>query len=220
VNDAYAEVARGFGGRYGAFGSVPLPHTAAAIEEASRCLDQLGMLGIALGCSVGDRPLDDPAFDAFWAELNARKTVAFLHPIWRAGDPHAADYGLPRVVSACFEDSVAGLRLIRSGLMAKYPDVQVIVPHLGGTLPFILRRLRGIDLRRLYFDTAISHPAALRCACEVLGADRLMLGTDFPYVPPEGIPACVSMVEEAGLSPEDSAQILDGTAPALLGVSK
>src|SRR5919206_358565 len=67
-NDIYADASRTQGGRFAAFGCVPLPHVDAALAEAERCLDRLGMLGITIGCSVARRPLDDPAFDPFFAE--------------------------------------------------------------------------------------------------------------------------------------------------------
>jgi len=221
ANDAYAAIARQYAGRLAAFGSVPLPHVDAAIAEASRCLDELGMLGIALGCSIREQTLDDPAFEPFWAELNRRKTVVFLHPIFRATDPHIKDYELARIAGACFEDTLAALRLLLSGLIDRHPDVRVIVPHFGGTLPAIFARLsrRGgaALLRKLYYDTANGYGPTLRCACEALGPERLMLGTDFPYI--GSIKQNVDYVSQAGLSPEQQQQILERTAADLLGVA-
>jgi 6-methylsalicylate decarboxylase len=220
-NDAYAAVAAEYPGRLGAFGSVPLPHTDAAITEASRCLDELHMFGIALGCSVGERTLDDPQFEPFWAELNRRQAVVFLHPIFRATDAHIADYELARIAGACFEDTLAALRLLLSGLVDRNPQVRIIVPHFGGTLPVIYpriaRRGKGDLLRKLYYDTANGYGPALRCACDALGPERLMLGTDFPYI--GSIKQNVDYVLEAGLSAETQTQILDKTAADLLGLT-
>jgi aminocarboxymuconate-semialdehyde decarboxylase len=220
-NDAYASIAREHAGRLGAFGSVPLPHVAAAIAEASRCLDDLHMFGIALGCSIGERTLDDPAFEPFWSELNRRKTVVFLHPIFRATDSHIRDYELARIAGACFEDTLAAMRLLLSGVIDRNPDLRVIVPHFGGTLPVIYpriaRRGKADLLRKLYYDTANGYGPALRCACEALGPERLMLGTDFPYI--GSIKQNVDYVLEAGLPAETQNQILETTASELLGVS-
>jgi 6-methylsalicylate decarboxylase len=221
ANDAYAGIARERAGRLGAFGAVPLPHVDAAIAEAGRCLDELGMLGIALGCSIGERTLDDPAFEPFWAELNRRRAVVFLHPIFRAGDAHIRDYELARMAGACFEDTLAALRLLLSGLIDRNPELRIIVPHFGGTLPVIYpriaRRGKADLLRRLFYDTANGYAPALRCACEALGADRLMLGTDFPYI--GSIKRNVDYVLEAGLSAEDQHQVLETTASELLGIT-
>jgi len=219
-NDAYAAIAREHQGRLGAFGSVPLPHVGAAIAEASRCLDVLGMFGIALGCSVGERTLDDPAFEPFWAELNRRRALVFLHPIFRTGDPHMRDYELARIAGACFEDTLAALRLLLSGVVDRNPAIRIIVPHFGGTLPVIYpriaRRGKGDLLKRLYYDTANGYGPALRCACEALGPERLMLGTDFPYI--GSIKQNVDYVLEAGLPADTQQQILERTAAELLGL--
>jgi aminocarboxymuconate-semialdehyde decarboxylase len=221
ANDAYASIAREHSGRLGAFGSVPLPHVDAAIAEAARCLDELHMFGIALGCSIGERTLDDPAFEPFWAELNRRKTVVFLHPIFRATDSHIRDYELARIAGACFEDTLAAMRLLLSGVTDRNPDLRIIVPHFGGTLPVIYpriaRRGKADLLRKLYYDTANGYGPALRCACEALGPERLMLGTDFPYI--GSIKQNVDYVLEAGLSEDTQKQILETTASELLGVS-
>jgi aminocarboxymuconate-semialdehyde decarboxylase len=220
-NDAYAQIGRTYSGRLAAFGSVPLPHVDAAIEEAARCLDELGMLGIALGCSIGERTLDEPVFEPFWSELNRRKTVVFLHPIFRATDAHIRDYELARVAGACFEDTLAALRLLLSGLVDRNPDLRIIVPHFGGTLPVIYpriaRRGKADLLRKLYYDSANGYAPALHCACAALGPEKLMLGTDFPYI--GSVKQNVSYVLEAGLSPEVERQILETTASDLLGLA-
>jgi aminocarboxymuconate-semialdehyde decarboxylase len=220
-NDAYASIAREHSGRLGAFGSVPLPHVDAAIAEASRCLDELRMFGVALGCSIGERTLDDPAFEPFWAELNRHKAVVFLHPIFRATDAHIKDYELARMAGACFEDTLAALRLLLSGVTDRHPGLRIIVPHFGGTLPVIYpriaRRGKADLLRKLYYDTANGYGPALRCACDALGPERLMLGTDFPYI--GSIKQNVDYVLEAGLSEETQKQILETTASELLEVS-
>ncbi len=234
-NDLYAEVVKRHSGRFSAFATVPLPHVDAAIEEMGRCLDTLGTVGVTVGCSVMGRQLDDPEFTPFWAELDRRRTVLFLHPVG-IGCPGSDAYGLTWMVGAPFEDTIAALRLVQSGLTKRFPNVRIIVPHLGGTLPFLLQRLddtpvrerprEGVDeppsrlVKRLWFDTVNSYPAALRCACEAYGADRLMLGTDWPYLVGPKFKRCVTYIEESGLPKNDVEAILDKNAQALLGIKK
>lgn len=238
ANDLFVEAARAYAGRFGVFGAMPLPHVDAAIEELGRCLDELGMLGITLGCSVAGRQLDDPTFEPFYAELDRRGTVVFLHPLGVMTAYGMSEYGLAWMVGAPFEDTVAGLRLVLSGLTQRYSNVKVIVPHLGGALPFLLQRLDyaaegtrarnpaalplqgnpSAAVRRLWLDTSSLHPMALRCACESFGADRLLLGTDFPYVAGPKFNRCVTYVEESGLPPDDARAILDQNAAKLLGL--
>src|SRR5579885_2895047 len=237
ANDIYADVCRRYQGRFAAFGTLPLPHVEAALAEIERCLDTLGMLGITVGCSVAGRPLDDPAFEPVFAELDRRGAVLFLHPVGAGAGPGTADYGLTWMVGAPFEDTVAALRLVLSGLTTRYPHLRIIVPHLGGKLTFLLQRLRysaeaqraagrslppadGLEdrLRRLWFDTVNTSPDALRCACGAFGTDRLLLGTDFPYLYGPRLRRCVTYIEEAGLGAAETAAILGGNAQALLGL--
>src|SRR5215207_1945892 len=140
-NDIYADACRGYDGRFAAFGTVPLPHTYAAIAEASRCLDELGFKGITVGCSVAGQQLDEEAFEPFFAELDRRGAVLFLHPQGVGGGPGSQDFGLNWMVGAPFEDTIVALRLVFSGLTSRFPNMRVIVPHLGGTLPFLMQRL-------------------------------------------------------------------------------
>ncbi|MDH3445397.1 MAG: amidohydrolase, partial [Deltaproteobacteria bacterium] len=116
-NDLYAEVCQKHGGRFAAFAAVPLPHIDAAMAELARAIDGLGMIGVNLGCSVAGRPLDDAAFAPFFAELNRRGAVAFLHPVGCGCGPFLDDLGLNFPLGAPFEDSIAALRLVLAGVV-------------------------------------------------------------------------------------------------------
>lgn len=238
ANDAYADVCRSHPRRLAAFGTVPLPHMDAALAEMRRCLDDLGMLGITLGCSVAGHPLDEPAFAPFFEELDRRAGVLFLHPVGTGTGPHTIDLGLTWMIGAVFEDTIAALRLVLSGMLTRYPRMRVIVSHLGGTLPFLLERLEFYgererrqgslpfegtlreQLRRLWYDTVNLHPAALRCAVDSLGAERLLLGTDFPFLSGPSFCACMTYLEDARLSPAELKAIRRGNAEALLGLGR
>lgn len=239
ANDLYVDLCRQYPGRYTAFATVPLPYVDAALRELERALALPEMLGVILGCSIAGRQLDDPAFAPLFEELNRRGTVLFLHPQGLGGGPALEDYGLAWLVGAPFEDTVTTLRLLLSGWLERYPRIRTIVPHLGGPLPFLKQRVDNLraeaivretgreptpdelpshHYRQLYFDTVNSHPPALRCACETFGADRLLLGTDYPYLLGPRWPQLVSYVEEAGLSKEDTEAIYGGNAQRLLGI--
>jgi len=235
ANDYYKNIADTYTHRFAVFGCVPLPHVDQAIAEAGRCLDELGLSGINLGCSIGDQPLDEPAFEPFWAEMNRRKAVIFLHPLG-AGGRMLDNYGLTWMVGGCFEDTTAGLRLSMSGLASRHRDVQIIIPHLGGTLPFLWQRLedsaqRARDseggasqegpaaaLKRMYYDTVNETPAALRCTCDAVGASHVLLGTDWPYLAGPKFKRCVTYVEESNLPAADVNAILDENAQRLLNL--
>jgi aminocarboxymuconate-semialdehyde decarboxylase len=221
--------------RFLAFIGLPLPHVDAALAELERGLALPGVVGVGVGCSVLGQPLDDPAFDPVFAELNRRRAVVFLHPVGTGAGPNSDDFSLTWMVASRFEDTIAMARLILSGLTLRYPDIRFIVPHLGGTVALFLQRMdnvaerdgwrenRSPDLmpsdlaRRFWFDTVNEQHSALRCACETFGADRLMLGTDWPMLPPDKLKHFVDYVPEA-LPAEDAQRILDVNAARLLGL--
>jgi aminocarboxymuconate-semialdehyde decarboxylase len=230
-NDIYAEVCGQHGGYFAAFAALPLPHVEAALVELERALDRLGMVGINLGCSVAGRPLDDPEFDPVFAELDRRGAVLFLHPVGCGCGNLFAGFDLNFPLGAPFEDSVAALRLVLAGIVSRYPSIRVIVPHLGGTLPFLIERLDGSlagrseykpseYLRRLWYDTVNGSPAALRCARDAFGADRLLLGTDFPHLAGARFEQCVSYVRQSDLAEDEKNAILDHNAGSLLGFTE
>jgi predicted TIM-barrel fold metal-dependent hydrolase len=236
ANDLYVDLHTRHQRRFAAFIGVPLPHVDAALEELERGLRLPGVVGVGLGCSVLGQPLDDAAFDPFFAELNRRKTVLFVHPVGAGGGPNSDDFSLTWMLASRFEDTIAMARLILSGLTLRYPDIRFIIPHLGGTLALFLQRMDNVaerdgwrekhsaermpsDLaRRFWFDTVNEQPSALRCACETFGAERLLLGTDWPMLPPEKLKHFVDYVGEA-LPADEARQILDINAAELLGIT-
>ena len=193
-----------------------------------------GVVGVGLGCSILGRPLDDPTFDPVFAELNRRRQRLFVHPVGVGGGPNSDDFGMTWMLASRFEDTIAMARLILSGLTLRYPDIRFIIPHLGGTLVLFLQRMDNVaerdgwcetrsaellpsDLaRRFWFDTVNEQHSALRCACETFGAERLLLGTDWPMLPPAKLKHFVDYVPEA-LDDADARRILDVNAAAVAG---
>ncbi len=230
ANDLYAEVCQKYNGRYEAFAAVPLPHVDASLKEVQRALDELGMVGVNLGCSIAGRPLDDEAFEPLFAELNRRGTVVFLHPQGVGCGSLINDFGLNFTLGAPFEDSISALRLIMAGVISRYPKMRVIVPHLGGPLPFLRMRLDGSlrgrvdfkpseEIKRLWYDTVNENIPSLHCAREAFGADRLLFGTDFPHVAGDRFERCLSYIKKSDLPAEEKTAILDQNAQNLLGLA-
>jgi predicted TIM-barrel fold metal-dependent hydrolase len=230
ANDLYVEVREKHAGRFEAFATVPLPHVDASLAEMKRALDELGMVGVNLGCSVAGRPLDDGAFEPLFAELNRRGAVVFLHPQGVGCGPLLDDYGLNFTLGAPFEDAIAALRLVLAGVISRYPQIRVIVPHLGGPLPFLRMRLDGSlrgrteykpseVLKQLWYDTVNENIPSLHCAREAFGADRLLFGTDFPHVFGDRFDRCLSYIQQSELPEEEKTAILDHNAQSLLGLA-
>lgn len=233
ANDLYADLVQAHPGRFAALAAAPLPHGEAAAAEIARAMDELGMLGANVSTVVLERTLGDPAFEPFWAELDRRAAPVFIHAAGKDVDsPLISDHGLTWIVGAPFEDAVGVLHLLRAGVTARYPNIRFIVAHLGGPLPFLLQRIDdnyehwneafpdrpSILLRRMWFDTANFHAPALQCAVDSFGADRIMLGSDFPYFRDDMYTRAVRYVEKAGLPAGQTRQILDENAPRLFGL--
>jgi aminocarboxymuconate-semialdehyde decarboxylase len=233
ANDAFADLTRRHSRRFSAFGCLPLPHLEASLEEAARCLDELGMAGITVSTWALDRSIADRSFDPLFAELDRRGTVLFVHPAGLAcGSGAIADSRLTWPLGAPVEDALVALQMMQSGIPAHFPRLRIILSHLGGFLPFLMRRLDHQArwflpndsplpsqlARRFWYDTVNAHPAALRCAVETLGSDRLLLGSDFPYWTDEAFELAARYISESGLPAEAVSQIESGNAAALFSL--
>lgn len=229
VNDEYAAAVARHHDRFRAFAALPLPHTDAALAELSRALDDLGMVGAAVTTSVLGRGLGDPAFEPLYEELNRRGSVLYVHPAGAgAGSELIAGHHLTWSIGAPIEDTVAVMHLVLAGIPSRYPNMKIIVSHLGGALPMLLNRvdhqvpweapdtpeLPSAAVRRMWFDTVgHDHAPALRAAVDSIGADRLVLGTDFPY---QDYQSAIDYVART-LDAAQATTVLDDNAAALFG---
>jgi aminocarboxymuconate-semialdehyde decarboxylase len=232
-NDLYARVVSEYPKRFAAFACTPLPHVRASIVEMRRALDDLGMAGVTTGTTVLGKSIADPAFDEFFAELNCRKAVLFIHPMGGAvGSQLIESSNLTWPVGAPLEDTICLLQFMQANFPSRFPDIKIIIPHLGGFAPFLTARLDQLRQRFLpdsammpsaqakyfWYDTVNGYPSALRCSQEAVGTDRLLMGTDFPFWRDAAFKLCVDYVAEAGLPAGDVERVLGGNAEILLGL--
>jgi len=233
-NELYADIVAKYPQRFAAFASTPLPHVDASIAEISHALDQLGMAGITAGTTVMGKSITDSAFDSFFAELNRRKAVLFIHPTGgNAGSSLIEATKLTWPIGAPLEDTICMLQLMQADVPRRFPDAKIILPHLGGFAPFLTARLDQLRAHFLpesaalpsaqanyfWYDTVNAHPPALRCTQETVGTDRLLLGSDYPFWRDEAFKLSVDYVRKAGLSENDESSILGGNAQRLLGIN-
>jgi 6-methylsalicylate decarboxylase len=232
ANDQYAEFTGRYPDRFSAFAALPLPHMDAALKELARGLDDLGMAGATVTTDVLGASLADPPLAPLWPELDRRGTVLYIHPTGgAAGTPLIAEHHMRWMVGAPVEDTISVTQLLLAGIPSRYPNVKIIISHLGGALPMLMQRIdnqygwespgapeKPSDAaRRLWYDTVgHGHVPAVRAAATTMGADRLVLGTDFPYEDGDLFRRAISYIQE-GLG-EDAAAVLDRNAAALLGL--
>jgi aminocarboxymuconate-semialdehyde decarboxylase len=233
VNDQYAGLVQRYPDRFAGFAALPMPHPDESIGELGRALDELGMTGVAMNTSVLGRALVEPGFEPVFAELNRRGAVLYLHPAGNSAcTPLIADYHLTWMVGAPVEDTISVMQLITAGIPARYPGITIINSHLGGALPMLLQRADdqyrweapgtpeppSVAARRMYYDTVgHGHVPALRCAIDSFGADRLLLGTDFPYENGDTFIRAVDYINDPQIDPAAARAILDHNASTLLG---
>ena len=172
--------------------------------------------------------LDDPSLDPFWEVASAREAGIFLHPHYICGDERLADYDLVNAVGRLADTTIAVARLLFSGHLTRFPGVKLLLSHAGGALPYALGRLKRNHaihsdyadpvegFRRLYFDTVLFEPRALRFLCDVVGADRVMLGSDYPFGIGDPDPGAV--VEATQLTSDERRAILGETAARIFHV--
>lgn len=226
LNDSLVELCTSHPGRFRTFASLPLPYVEESLAEIQRTAAADAVVGFTMGCSVADLTLDDEAFAPVFAELGKRRSCVLLHPTGRALGASTVQHNLPWLLGAPMEDTEAAIRLVLSGTLERHPGLRVIVPHLGGSVPFLSARIARVSrrpevldgFRALYFDTVSGSTAALRCACETVGSDRLLFGTDYPYCDTEEFRAHLAYLSDAGLPAGDVRRIAGDRAADLLGL--
>jgi aminocarboxymuconate-semialdehyde decarboxylase len=240
ANDVFLETSSESAGRLLTFAVLPLPHLDAALEELDRVAGEKAFAGVTLGTSVLSHELDDEILAPVYEELDARGTTVFVHPAMMFPGFGPRDLGMTRTIGGMFEDTIAGIRLLLSGVCVRYPRINFVVPHLGGTLPFIYGRIgrhlqrcerewqaAGLataddphtGLGRLWFDTAVRHEPALTCAHATLGPHRLVFGTDYPYLKTRAeLAVRLANVRDLEVSTTERAAILGASAAGLVGL--
>lgn len=236
VNDAFAEAAALHPGRFAPLAALPLQDPGAAVREAERAVRELNHRGVLLFSNVNGVPLDDSRFLPLWERIEELGAPVFIHPT----SPHSLagieDYRLTAILGFLFDTTVAVSRLIFSGVLERFPGVRLVIGHLGGTLPYLVERMdRGYEaygecrehisrppssfLREHYIDTVNFNAAALQAALTVMGADHLVLGTDFPHEVGD-VAKALDAARGMGLAAPDEAAVLGGTAARLLGLAE
>lgn len=185
--------------RFGAFAILPLPDMDAALREAEYALDTLRLEGVCLLSHVGDRHLGQPQEEELYAELDRRNAIAFVHPL-RNQAKNMPAYGYPSGMTELVLDTTRAIHnLLWNGTFGKFPNIRWIMPHGGGTVPFLIYRMSAMNnnprvaanlpggtvasaLRVLHYDVAeCSAPGPLKCLMEIADPSRVLFGSDFPF---------------------------------------
>ncbi len=242
TNETAAKLKREHHGRYLFCAALPLPDVNAAIREAIYALDTLKADGIKLATNVQGQYLGAPELDTLFSVLNERKAVVILHP--HRPDPvnRQVMQQTPLAMQEYLSETTRAVsNMITRNVLARYPQVKVVVPHCGAYLPLAVPRMKSLtpvmqanqmvgkidweaNLAALYYDLAGAHsPEVIRMMLTITTPDHLLYGSDYPYVAPQVLTASLARMKQYLTNESDLApfreMILHKNAEWLLGLS-
>jgi aminocarboxymuconate-semialdehyde decarboxylase len=210
--------------------TVPLQDGARAAEVLKEAHSQ-GFKGAMIGTQPKGKGgvLDDASLKPFWDAANSLGSIIFIHPVFESGDDRVHDYGMANAVGRITDTLIAMSRLIYAGHVTRYSNIKVVAGIGGAALPYVIGRLRrnySLDkdklgdpdaaLAAMYYDTIVQDPRTLRYLADMVGADRIMMGSDMPF--PIGDLAPLKIVQETSFSDAERASINGGLVQKLFGV--
>lgn len=199
LNDHLASAVATAPKRFVGLGTVPLQSTDLAVKELERCVRTLGFAGVQIGSHVNDLNLSDPALFPFFQAASDLGAAVFVHPWDMMGEAKMAKYWLPWLVGMPAEVSLAICSLIFGGVMERLPKLRLAFAHGGGAFPGTIGRIQhGFEVRpdlvavdnpvaprdylgRFWVDSLVHDTEALRAIVKLFGADKVALGSDYPF---------------------------------------
>ncbi|HJS74785.1 MAG TPA: amidohydrolase family protein [Vicinamibacteria bacterium] len=232
VNDSYAELASQHPSRFQAFASIPMDSPDEAVRELERALGELRMQGVVLMSNVQGRALTSPLYRPFFEEANRRKAAIFIHPMLPANTESFQEYVLGPLVAFPCDTTLAVARLCFAGVFRELPDIKWIVGHAGGAIPWLMERLDNgfrdfaecrvnidelpsVYLKKLYYDTVTFSPYTLNMLRDLVGAEHMVMGSDFPHLL-GSIDRAVTSIESLHIPAAEKERIFSGTALTIL----
>ncbi|MCY4463880.1 MAG: amidohydrolase family protein [Albidovulum sp.] len=232
-NDACVHAHSSHPDRFAFLAMLPFHHPDLALEELERISGKPGIKGIYMGTRVGDLELSDESLFPVYEAVQELGLAIFLHPI-RVVDPQRLrKFYLTNLIGNPTESAIAASHLIFGEVLDRFPGLTFCLPHAGGTFTFLIGRIthgwgvrpecRHLNkspetyLRRFYYDTITHSHQALDYLISVVGADRVLLGSDFCFDMSYERPV-EFVTEHSGLSPGEQSLILAGNARRLLSM--
>lgn len=235
LNEHGAELCQSHPQHYRSLATVPLQDPDLAIAELEYCMRELKLSGVQIGSHVNDWNLDAPELFDFFAACADLGAAVLVHPWDMMGASSMPKYWLPWLVGMPAEQTRAVCSLIFGGVLERLPTLRLAFAHGGGSFPYTLGRIEhgfrmrpdlvAVDnsrppreyLKQLYFDSCVHDDHALQFLIDTCGADRIMLGTDYPFPLGEQEPG--SHLNRLPLDAAQRQRILSGTALEWLGES-
>lgn len=218
--------------RVSVLGSVPLQDPALAAAEVEELMAGGSFAGVEITASVGGAYLGDPRFAPFWDAAESNGALVFIHPTTQGfGEPVFREYYLHNLIGNPMETTLTAAHMVLAGVMERHPNLRVLLAHGGGAIVALRGRLRhgheavaaaggalsepaDVSIGRFLFDSVTHDPALLRVLIDAVGAERVLLGSDYPFDMADR--HAVETVRRAALDEDDQAAVLWGNAERLL----
>ncbi|MPZ51400.1 MAG: amidohydrolase family protein [Acidimicrobiia bacterium] len=227
LNDATATVVESHSDRFVGLATVPLQDSTAAIAEANRARDELGLVGVTVGTNVAGNNVSDEAGVPFLADLADRDIPLLVHPDF-VPNPRIGDYYLVNLLGLPVESAVTMSNMIFSGLFDRYSDLRVCFMHGGGVAPYVFGRWdKGWKVRpeskrdmereptdylgNIFCDTLTHSPAALSYLVEAIGERNVVIGTDLPFDVEDPDPR--AHIRQAARLTDDQIEVIETVSP-------
>lgn len=236
LNDHLAGICWDYPKNLVGLGTVPLQDPKLAIRELERCVRELGLPGVQIGSHVNHWNLDDEALFPFFEATQDLGAAVLVHPWDMMGKEEMPKYWLPWLVGMPAEQARAICSMIFGGVLERLPDLRICFAHGGGAFPYTIGRIEhgfnmrpdlvAVDnkvspreyLKRIYVDSVVHDTQALRYLLDVMGAERVAFGTDYPFPLGEQKPG--EIIDTLGVSGIEEERLFHGTALEWLNLDK
>ncbi len=231
LNDRMAAVVAANPQRLIGLGGVPLAAPALAVAELTRCMGELSLAGVGISTTARDMELGDAALRPFWEKAEELGAVVYIHPAGNTGARFAKWY-LWNSIGQAFEEAMAIASLMYEGILDAFPQLKICISHGGGYMPYYMGRIArnylekpatrvnmkkspAEYLRMLYYDSCVYEPEVLEALVKRVGADRVVLGSDYPV----GELKPIEFVESCALTAAEKERIIGVNAARLFRVT-
>ncbi|TAJ76315.1 amidohydrolase [bacterium] len=231
INDSLSRVVKKYPNHFQALAMLPLIDTQLALKELDRAIFDLGLKGICMLTNVAGKPPDSDFLLPVYERAQSLGVPIFIHPTTPAGAEVMKEWRLAIILGFEFDIILSATRLAYAGVFERFPELHFVIAHLGAGIPFLAERIdRGYRdptcgvrtkkatseyLKELYTDAVCFYQPALMMAYEFFGADRMVLGSDFP-LPIGDLQAAVPSIEAMDISKEEKEKILGKNVERLL----
>ena len=198
VNERLAQIVAAHPDRFVGLGTLPMQEPELAVAELEYCMKSLGFRGIEIGTNVRKLELSDPSFNAVFARAEELNAVVFLHPAGTTDTSRMKEHFLTNVVGNPLDTTYALSHIVFGGVLERYPGLKFVAAHGGGYLGHYparmdhayrvrpechdcIKRPPSHYMKKIYFDTMVFGEKQLEHLVNLWGADRVVIGTDYPY---------------------------------------